>query len=252
MKRREMIKSTGVIGLGTLLTSSIVKGKSSKDEKKKKLKVIVAGAHPDDPELGCGGTIKLLTNAGHEVIVYYLTMGQIGIEGMTSKQTSEIRKKEALAACKILGANTVFGKQFDGATEVNKDRFTEVLEFVEKEKPDILFTHWPIDTHPDHRACSNIFYNTWLRSSKPFELYYFEVSTGNETQMFNPTVFIEINSVIEDKHKACYAHKSQKVKQWYAENHGVIEKFRGLNLYSKLAEAFIHQLPHDSDIIVKT
>ena len=249
MNRREMIKNAGIVGLGTLLSSSIINGKNYDVKKDGKLKVIVAGAHPDDPELSCGGTIKLLTNAGHEVVIYYLTKGQIGIKGKTPEQTSTIRKKEAKAACKILGAKPFFGKQFDGSTEINNKRFNEVLEFVEKEQPDIVFTHWPIDTHPDHRACSNLFYNAWLKSGKPFNLYYFEVSTGNETQMFNPSVYVEINSVLEDKHKACFAHESQNVKQWYAEIHGVIEKFRGMNLYSKYGEAFIHQLPHDSGFI---
>ncbi len=243
MNRREMIKNTGLLGLSSLLSASRTYADS---DEKEKLKIIVAGAHPDDPEIGCGGTIKLLTDAGHKVTVYYLTKGQIGIDGLTSEQTSEIRKKEAREACKILGAKPVFGKQFDGATEITKVRFAEILDFVENEKPDIVFTHWPIDTHPDHRACSNLFYNAWLNVSKGFDLYYFEVSTGNETQMFNPTNYIDITSVIKDKHNACFSHKSQKIKEYFNENLGVIEKFRGLSLYSKYGEAFVQQLPKSS------
>ncbi len=248
MKRRDLLKNTGLFGISALLAPALsAKGLSVKTPNEK-LKIIVSGGHPDDPETGCGGTIKLLTNAGHQVINYYLTVGQGGIEGLSAQKAAEIRKKEAVEACRILGAQRVFGSQLDGAAEVNKARYDEILQFLEEQKPDVVFTQWPIDTHPDHRACSLLFYNAWLRSSSGFDLYYYEVMTGRQTQNFTPTVFVDISSVIESKRKACFAHKSQKVKEWYDNIHGVMEKFRGGQCYARYGEAFARQQPFGSNL----
>src|SRR3954454_18994674 len=67
-----------------------------------KLKIIIAGAHPGDPEAGCGGTIARYTDAGHEVVALYLTRGEGGISGKTAHQAADIRSAEAKAACEIL------------------------------------------------------------------------------------------------------------------------------------------------------
>ncbi len=243
MNRREMILKSGITGLAVLSGLSDLRAEA-KIKEENDLKIIAAGAHPDDPETGCGGTIKLLTDAGHEVICYYLTTGQAGIKGVSHTETEKIRKAEAQEACSILGAQAVFGKQIDGATEINKKRFTEILDFIESRQPDMVFTHWPIDTHADHRVCSNLFYNAFLRSSKSFDLFYYEVMTGHQTQNFNPETFVDIASVANIKHQACFVHKSQKIKEEYAKYHGLMEKFRGAECYSQYGEAFIRQRPY--------
>jgi len=80
----------------------------------RKLKVVVCGGHPGDPEYGCGGTIARYSDLGHEVVL---------------------------------------------------------REIVETERPDILFTHWPIDNHADHRAISMLAYDAWLHMGKKFAFY---------------------------------------------------------------------------------
>ena len=60
----------------------------------RKLKVVVAGAHPDDPESGCGGTIARYSDLGHEVVIIYLTRGEVGIDGKSPKEAAEIRTAE--------------------------------------------------------------------------------------------------------------------------------------------------------------
>ena len=62
-------------------------------------------------------------------------------------------------------------------------------------KPDIVLTHWPVDTHRDHRATALLTYDAWLASKKTFALYYFEVMTGTQTQLFRPTHYVDITSV---------------------------------------------------------
>src|SRR5215216_1692960 len=69
-----------------------------------KMKVLVAGGHPDDPESGCGGTIARYVGAGHEVLALYLTRGEAGIQGTSHEDAARIRTAEAERACAILGA----------------------------------------------------------------------------------------------------------------------------------------------------
>ena len=117
-------------------------------------KVLVAGAHPDDPESGCGGTIARYVERGHNVVVLYLTRGEAGIQGKSPQEAAAIRSAEAKKACAILNARPLFAGQIDAATEVTPSRYDAFRKILQAEKPEVVFTHWPIDTHPDHRACS--------------------------------------------------------------------------------------------------
>jgi LmbE family N-acetylglucosaminyl deacetylase len=205
----------------------------------RKLKVVVCGAHPDDPETGCGGTMALYSKLGHEVVALYLTRGERGISGKTESEAAEIRTKEAVEACKILNARPVFVGQIDGKCEINDDRYDEFLRVIEAETPDIVFTHWPIDSHPDHRICSNLAYDSWLKLGKKFALYYYEVMTGTQSQNYHPTDYVEITSTVDDKHSASFVHISQGIESLYAETHGRMEEFRGMEYGCKFAEAYV-------------
>ena len=85
----------------------------------KPLKVVCVGAHPDDPESGCAGTLARYAAEGHKVTVVYLTRGERGISGKSLDEAARIRTAEAEAACKMLGATPRFVGQIDGDTEVN-------------------------------------------------------------------------------------------------------------------------------------
>lgn len=202
-------------------------------------KIIIFGAHPDDPETTCGGTMALLSQAGHEVVAAYLTRGEAGIPGTSHDAAAAIRTQEALKACELLGARAVFLEQIDGQCEVNPARYDEMYHFLEQEQPDLIFTHWPIDTHRDHRACSTLVYDAWLRTGRCVPLFYFECMTGQQSHKFFPTDYVNITAVIELKHHACLAHKSQRVTEWYADSHGKMEAFRGLECGCDYAEAFV-------------
>ena len=144
----------------------------------------------------------------------------------------------------VIGQNyfvAVFGGQIDGDTEVNRARYEAVKQMLDAEKPDIIFTHWPVDTHRDHRACSILIYDAWLAQGMKAALYYFEVDTGGQTQHFHPTDYRDITPVVQKKHEACFVHKSQKIKEeTYPEFHEKMEIFRGLEYGCEYAEAFVH------------
>jgi LmbE family N-acetylglucosaminyl deacetylase len=99
------------IGLGWCISTNGDTGTGV--DKEKELRVVVFGAHPDDPESGCGGLIALLTQKGHEVIVGYATCYR-GDRKIGGEPEAVVRRREATAACKLLGASAHF---FDYAHE---------------------------------------------------------------------------------------------------------------------------------------
>lgn len=214
---------------------------------KRKLKIIVAGAHPDDPESGCGGTVARYTELGHEVAVFYLTRGEAGIRGKSHDEAAAIRTAEAKKACEILKARPVFVGQIDGSAEVNPARYTEFTRMLEAESPDLVYTHWPVDTHRDHRAISLLVFDAWLSGGKKFALYYFEVLSGAQTSQFRPTHYVDITPTEAKKRAACFAHASQDPDDFY-QYHDAMNRFRGMEAGRTYAEAFVRhaQSPDDS------
>jgi LmbE family N-acetylglucosaminyl deacetylase len=203
-----------------------------------KMKVLVAGGHPDDPESGCGGTIARYVDAGHEVLALYLTRGEAGIAGKTHEEAARIRTAEAERACSILGATARFGGQTDGDTRVDNAAYAAMRALLAQERPDAVFTHWPVDTHPDHRAVSLLVYDAWLRTGRTAALGYFEVLSGDQTQLFRPTDYVDIGAVAGRKRDACFAHASQRPEEWYPA-HERMSRFRGMEHGCEQAEAFV-------------
>jgi LmbE family N-acetylglucosaminyl deacetylase len=250
ISRRSMVQISGMTALASLIGLPAFSKASIKDKfSANRLKIIVAGAHPDDPESGCGGTMALFAAAGHEVVSAYLTRGEAGIEGKSHEEAAGIRTSEALKACKILNARAEFLGQIDGSAEITGDRYDQVYNFFKKENPDIVFTHWPVDSHRDHRICSILVYDAWLKLGKKSSLYYFEVDSGSQTQNFSPSVYIDISSVIKQKSDACMIHVSQNPEDFYENLHVKMEKFRGLEFNCEYAEAFIRHNQNPSKFI---
>jgi len=205
-------------------------------------KCLVIGAHPDDPESMCGGTMLKLKEQGCEVVSVYLTQGEGGIPGKSQTEAREIRHAEALKACEVMGVRPVFMTQIDGYTEINRERYAEMKAVIEQEKPDIVITHWPIDSHRDHRNCALLVYDAWRMTGHSFDLYYVEVMTGNQTQNFHPTSYVDITSVRDKKLEGYLCHKSQKLEGNIAKYHDPMEMMRGLEYHCKYAEAFVKQI----------
>jgi len=233
--RRDFIKNTG-LSLGLIsLPSLVAAGKKTSTGKK----IVCVGGHPDDPESGCGGTLAKLRNAGAGVTIIYLTTGEAGIPGKSHDEAAAIRKQEAIQACKVLDAKPVFAGQIDGDTVFNNDWLTKVQKMIMDEKPDIVFTQWPLDAHKDHQVASLLTIQTWLRNPHRFSLYFYEVCTGEQTLIFHPTDYVDITDTQEQKKKAVYCHVSQDPPGIYACGHAAMEDFRGRELGVKAAEGFV-------------
>ena len=249
MNRRDMLKVAGTAIAGVTLFGPESFANESALEPRNKKKALIIGAHPDDPELCCGGTMIRLKQAGWDVVSVYMTKGEAGIKGKTHEEAVGIRTKEATNACNILGARPIFMTQIDGNSEVNKERYAEMTDLIAAEKPDIVFTHWPLDSHADHRVCAILVYNAWRRLDYSFELYYAEGMNGTQTTYFHPTDYVDISTIANQKRKACNCHTSQEMEPLYQKWHDPIEKFRGLEFRCDRAEAFIHLRRDSSDLL---
>jgi LmbE family N-acetylglucosaminyl deacetylase len=234
-RRRLLIESGIVAALPLVAGGAEPPGKTQK-------KVMAIGAHPGDPEAGCGGTMARYADAGHEVVSVYLTRGEAGLRGKSAREAAEIRSAEAEAACKILKARPLFLEQADGATEVNAARYLEFAKAIQAEKPELVFTHWPLDSHADHRACFSLTYGTWVKMKRAFALYFYEVDLGSDTVGFGPTDYVDVTAFETRKRAACMAHASQGPDGgFYTKDHEPMLRFRGMESGCKLAEGFIRQ-----------
>jgi len=206
---------------------------------KRKIKVIVAGGHPGDPEYGCGGTVARYTDEGHEAVLLYLNRGDSGyMEKPPAEDAAPVRVAEAAKACEILKARPAYAGQFNGKAVVDAAHYEAFRIILEAEKPDVIFTQWPVDGHRDHRAISTLAYDAWLRMGKKCAFYYYEVSNGEDTLMFHPTHYVDITVVEPRKRAACYAHASQTPDRYYALQ-SQVAKFRGVESGYSQAEAYI-------------
>jgi N-acetylglucosamine malate deacetylase 1 len=200
----------------------------------RKLKVIVAGGHPGDPEYGCGGTV------GHEVVLLYLN------DGAWPPTPAPTRIAEAKKACELLKARPAYAGQVNGHAVVDNAHYEDYAKIIDAEKPDLVFTQWPIDNHRDHRAITMLTYDAWRQSKRGFALYYYEVSDGEDTLQFSPTHYIDITETEPVKRAACYAHASQTPDRYYALQDQVAA-FRGVERGCRRAEAFVLQLQSPDD-----
>ncbi len=204
------------------------------------VKVLCVGAHPDDPESGCAGTLRRYVDLGHPVTVLYLTRGERGIRDQGLEQAAKIRTAESEKACVIMGTDARFFGQIDGATQVTRADIEKMTALMAKEKPDIVFTHWPVDTHMDHQVASILVIRACMALGQEQHLYFFEVDTGDQSQGFFPNTYVDISAVVEKKKAALFAHTSQDGQGIWHEHHEVIAKWRGREAGVKAAEAFVH------------
>ncbi len=114
----------------------------------KRLDVLAVGAHPDDVELGCGGTILRLTGAGLRVGVLDLTAGEKGSRGTRSTRAAEARRASKLA--KLALRETL---EFpDTELEASMDLRIAIVAAIRRHRPKIVLAPLPRDLHPDHAA----------------------------------------------------------------------------------------------------
>jgi bacillithiol biosynthesis deacetylase BshB1 len=180
------------------------------------LDVLAIGAHPDDVELGCAGTVAKLVKLGHKVGILDLTEGELGTRG-----NKNIRRSEAIEAMKILGVKVRENLHIpDGNIELTKNNQLKVIKTIRKYRPKILlFPHWH-DRHPDHVHANRLAQEAWFYSGlvnikttlegkqqRPWRPHcYFNYMMKYE---FIPSFIVDITDVYDIRQNAVRAYKSQ-------------------------------------------
>jgi LmbE family N-acetylglucosaminyl deacetylase len=238
-RRRFVERSLAAVAPATLAASALPLVSGEAQSSAARLTVVCVGAHPDDPESGCGGTLARYAALGHAVTIVYCTRGERGIAGKSLDEAARIRSAEAEAACKVIGAKPRFFGQIDGATEVTRDQVDAMRRLLVADHPDVVFTHWPVDTHMDHQVASVLTIRAWM-GLPGSRLYFFEVNSGSQTEGFLPNTYVDISSVVEQKKAALFAHVSQDGEGVWKEHHEIMAQWRGREAGVAAAEAFVH------------
>jgi LmbE family N-acetylglucosaminyl deacetylase len=197
----------------------------------KKMNILAIGAHPDDIEYGCAGTLIKYVERGHRIFLLVLTKGEEGGEG-------EVRQREQNAAAEVIGAQQVFwGDYHDTQLPLNKELIEKIEEVIATVQPDLILVNHGDDTHQDHRILTRA---TLSATRYVRNVLFFEVPT---TQNFNPQIFVDISDTLERKFQVLEAHASQAMKT-NIEDMYILElaqanaTFRGIQGRAKFAEAF--------------
>jgi LmbE family N-acetylglucosaminyl deacetylase len=209
--------------------------------RKKKLKVIFAGAHVDDWTL-CAGTLARYSRLGHEVQIVSLTPGNsvsmADVAHVPLEKLAALRCDQAVTSSRMIGASIRFLKENDLQIRVDPEAYQAFNRLLLPEKPDVVFTMWALEFHPDHRAAGNLAFNAWLQGGMKFGLYFCDNPGGRESQpqQFVPNHYIDVQSVKELKRESyvantLIAHSWDESDLWW--------RFRGMEYGCKYAEAFI-------------
>ena len=176
-----------------------------------KLDVIAFGAHPDDVELGCGGTITRLGAEGYRTGVVALTRGEMGTRG-----SAEIRACEFAAAAAVMGVSVHKALDMpDGRVESNWVNKVKVIREIRAHQPRIVFAPYWVARHPDHEAASRIVreasylaglkkLDTGQEAHRPFKVIFYQSRFE-----FSPSFVVDISSFHEKKLQAIRSYESQ-------------------------------------------
>ena len=211
--------------------------------------VLAVMAHPDDIEITCAGTLLLLKRRGWDVHMATMTAGDLGSMKLSRTQISRVRRKEAEASAKVLGAGyTCLG--FDDLTILydapSKRRVCGLLREV---RPDLVITHSPVDYMTDHTETPRIvreaaFASTipnWEASLNgkaappcaklPAILYAYPIENIDADGRRVPArIAVDITSVMETKERMLACHESQR--SWLRAQHGEDEYLHSMRRWS--------------------
>lgn len=181
-----------------------------------KVDILAFGAHPDDVELGCGGTLAKLISEGKTVAIVDLTQGELGTRG-----TVETRAEESAAASEILGIKYRENlKMKDGFILNIENLQLEVVAMIRKYKPEIVFANAIEDRHPDHAKASKLVSDACFLAGLPkikTDLNGDKQEAWRPKQVFHyiqwkniePDFVVDITSAMDKKIEACLAYKTQ-------------------------------------------
>ncbi len=216
-------------------------------------RVLAVGAHPDDLEILCAGTLAKYTQRGVRVVMAIATDGSAGHMIIPPDELAEIRRKEAERSAAVIGAELVWLGYTDELIFEDIDTRLRFVDLVRQAQPDLILTHDPHDYHPDHRVVSRLLFDAsflsglaHVKTEHPAHpgvqpLYYCDVLTGIN---FSPTEYVDIAETYNLKREMLACHESQL--KWLKDHDGidvmdfieVMGRSRGLQCGVQYAEGF--------------
>lgn len=173
------------------------------------MKILAIGAHLDDIEIACGGTLAKAVDAGHEVKVLIMSKsGYTNKEGGVQR-SDEIAVEEGLNALHKLGVQDI--EILDFATKdipFHSDVVNEIDLRMAAMHPDIIFTHHPFDTHQAHEGVAKA---TIAAARRMNTVFFYEPITpsGRSYVAFNPTLYVDIEQTLDKKIESLKCHRSE-------------------------------------------
>ena len=219
------------------------------------MNVLAVGCHPDDLEIGCGGTLARYAQDGHRVTMVHVANGNMGHAVIMPEELRAIRRAEAQKAGGVLGAAAVYTLDVaDLAVDSHRaDIVRALVDIIRQAQPEVIITHSLEDYMRDHVEVSRLVFDASFSASVPHyetptpgiapitPLFYMDTLAGVN---FLPVEYVDISSTIEIKLQALDCHESQV--KWMRDHDGIdfleftrsTSRFRGLQCGVKYAEGF--------------
>ena len=197
--------------------------------------VLALGAHPDDIEIGMGGTVAKLVGMGYDVKLVVATL-----PNFVKTDTKEERKKESTMSAKVMGCKTPEFLDL-GPEEItfNRKFVTQINEIVRDCEPDAIFTQWIGDTHQDHQALTKAVIAAARDSNNVF-MYETTIPGGISETAFRPQLYVDVTETLDSKRNALDCFDSQKIRCGHLWVDAIVGRcsYRGYQMNTKYAEAF--------------
>jgi len=217
------------------------------------MRVLAVGAHPDDVEILCAGTLAKYASEGHDIIMCHACVGDKGHFHIPNDELAKIRRKEAQLSASRIGAESLTVGLPDCDIFNDHSTLAAFIDMIRVTRPDFVITHSPTDYMPDHCVVSDLVYDASFHASLPNwktehaphdkvpSVYYMDNVAGVD---FSPTEYVDITGFIDTKKGMMECHQSQVVWLKEHDNLDIIDfidlcaKFRGLQCGVPYAEAF--------------
>jgi LmbE family N-acetylglucosaminyl deacetylase len=198
-------------------------------------RVLAVGAHPDDVELGCGGTLLAHAAAGDAVAVLVMTGGENGPAGVgAADEQARLRRREQEAAARVLGARLLWGGLTDCQVAADAAAVAVVERATAAVDADVVYVHAPEDSHQDHRAVAAV---TVSAARKLSRVVHYQ---SPSSLAFSPSVFVDVTGFLSGKLAALRQHASQVAESAMVEPDAVVAAARYWGAQARVgyAEAF--------------
>ena len=171
------------------------------------MNILAIGAHFDDIELGCGGTIAKHIKKGDKVIVFVATTSGFKDHKGKLVRSNKVALKEGLQAMKILGVKDFVQGNFETLkVEFNEELNKTIINLVKKYKINTVYTHWDGDIHHDHIVVAK----ASLHSCRHVKnIFMYRSNWYQSTEYFNANCFVDITNFWKIKKKSIQCHKSE-------------------------------------------